>query len=65
MAQLTIPPICPHCKQPVLAGQPHRVCGFDMRRWPHDAPANLTGHAACAIGREPVVLRPSLAHTLI
>lgn len=36
-----------------------------MRRWPHDAPANITGHAACAVGREPVILRPSLAHTLL
>lgn len=56
MAQLTIPPICPHCKQPVQQGEPQRVCGFDLSRWPDVPPANLTGHAACAAGRDPVLL---------
>ena len=58
-SQTTIPPICPHCNQPVLADEPHRVCGFDMRRWPAEGPTNLTGHAACALGRQPIILRPN------
>lgn len=59
MAQLTIPPICPHCQKPVQDGEPHRVCGFDHRRWPNQPPINLYGHAACAVGRTPVILRPT------
>ena len=54
MAQLSIPPICPHCQKPVEPGQPHRVCGFDLRS---GIPTNLTGHAACAVGRQPVIIR--------
>lgn len=58
-SQTTIPPICPHCNQPVLADEPHRVCGFDHRLWPNQPPINLYGHAACAVGRPPVILRPT------
>jgi hypothetical protein len=54
VAQLSIPPICPHCQKPVEPGQPHRVCGFDLRS---GIPTNLTGHAACAVGRQPVIIR--------
>jgi len=57
VAQLTIPPICPHCQKPVQPDEPHRICGIDLRRWPDVAPANLVGHRACAVGRDPILLR--------
>ncbi len=54
MAQLTIPPICPHCQKPVQPGEPHRVCGFDLRT---GIPVNMIGHRTCAVGRDPIIIR--------
>lgn len=56
MAQLTIPPICPHCQKPVQPDEPHRVCGFDQSH-ADGIPVNLIGHRACAVGRDPVIIR--------
>ena len=48
-------PICPHCNDPVQPTDAKRVCGLDQRS---GIPISLVGHRACAVGRDPVILRP-------